>query len=402
MRFLIQMGHGMMAMNRELLQRFNDDRSAGVIIWPRTLERNQVERHAQEIRDFGASVLFDPCFYLPTTTLPRILDFPYWEGVDFHTLDFTGQQGIDFCRRVIDYQINTLDVTKVILPGRYTNVRNDDWLDMHAQFAESAADMSPGVPIYATVALGPDLIGDAASFDAVMNDLVQYPVQGVYLLYQSPNQDFLCDNDLFMMNLLTGCLSLSLAGKDVIIGYANQQDLIFAAAGVRTIATGNFRNVRSFDPAIFDMQELVERQRATWYYDGESLCEFRLQQLGLAYQRLGLRGEFGPETEYSKDMLQSANPANVRWSEPNAFKHYITVLRHQWMLFGGTPKRFRYQVVKGLHERALDRMSLYRERGLRLADRAGDTVNALPAWMSAIGSFVSTESVRLGGLNDVA
>src|SRR4051794_17945669 len=114
MRFYLQMGHGMMGMNRALLRQFAGGLDSGVILWPRTLNREQVERHAREVRDEGAAVLFDTCFYVPTTERARILDFPYWDGVSFDTEAFTGAQGADFCRRVVEYQVGTLDVTEVL------------------------------------------------------------------------------------------------------------------------------------------------------------------------------------------------------------------------------------------------------------------------------------------------
>lgn len=396
MRFLIQMGHGMMAMNRQLLEDFADGSQSGVIIWPRTLEPDQIVRHAEEIRGIGSSLLYDSCFYVPDTTRWKILEPPYWEGVDFNTTDFASKDGIEFCRRVIEYQTDTLQVTEVLLPGRYTNVRSEDWLEMHANFSQLGEDID--LPVYATVALGPDLICDTESFDAIMSEVVDYPVDGVYFLYHSPRDAFLCNDDLFLMNLLSGLLSLSLANKKIILGYANQQDLLFAAAGAETIATGNYRNVRSFNPIIFNEEEETERQRATWYYDGQSLCEFRLQQLGLAYQRLGMRGAFGPESQYSLDMLQSPNPAAMRWAEPNAFKHYITVLRDQWLSFGSIDKNHRHQAIQRQYQSVQECLTSYRDRGMQLVDRAADTVNALPSWMSALGSFVATESVRLAAL----
>ena len=398
MRFFMQMGHGMMAMNRELLGNFASGTDSGVIIWPRTLEPDQIVRHSQEVRDLGASLLYDSCFYLPYTNRPKILSPPYWDGVDFSTTDFTGQQGIDFCLRVIDYQIETLHVTELLLPGRYTNVRNDDWLQMHGNFSAAVANLGLDIPLYATIALGPDLISDIASFDAVINEVVNYPVSGVYFVYHPPRAAYICNDDLFLNNLLSALLSLSIAGKNVILGYANQQDLFFAAAGVETIATGNFRNVRSFDPSIFDEEEENDRQRAIWYYDGQSLCEFRLQQLGLAYQRLGMRGIFGPESQYSQDMLRSPNPANVRWPEPNAFKHYISVLRDQWLSFERLRRSDRHEGVRQLLLSASQHITSYQNQGMQIVDRAADTVGAFPAWLSAMGSFIASEAPRIANL----
>src|SRR4051794_13438055 len=88
---------------------------------------------------------------------------------------------------------------------------------------------------------------------------------------------------------------LSLAGKEVIVGYANQQDLLFAGAGVKTIASGNFRNVRRFTPGTFEAQDEEEFQtRGVWFYDGGSLSVFQPQHLGVAYSLFNMRGLFGP------------------------------------------------------------------------------------------------------------
>ncbi len=391
MRFLLQMGHGMMNMNLELLGNFGDGEDSGVIAWARTLTPEQAERHSEEVRQMGGSILFDSCFYMPHTSREKILSFPYWRGIDFGTADFAGGAGADFCRNVIDYQVNTLHVTKVLLPGRYADVRNEEWLEMHALFAETARSMDLDVPVYSTIALGPDVIRDLPSFEGILNEIVTYPVDGLYFLYRPPDSQYLTNDDLFLANLLTGFLSISLAGKEIILGYANQQALISAAAGVETIATGNFRNVRSFDPAIFEEEDDLEMRRGIWYYDGNTFCEFRLQQLGLAYQRLGLAGHFGPVSQYSAEMLQSANPATYRWQEPLAFKHFITVLRDQWLALGEPPPNQRHILSSQLVQAAKDNIRGLQSHGLVLTDRALEASSALDALESALGSFDAIE-----------
>src|SRR5688572_8026163 len=98
MRFYLQTGYGMMDMNREFVREFGAAAKTGVIIWPRTLTRPQVEKHAAELSKAGADVLFDPCFYNPLTFRESILNYPYWDGFDFDTTDFAGPQGREFCK----------------------------------------------------------------------------------------------------------------------------------------------------------------------------------------------------------------------------------------------------------------------------------------------------------------
>lgn len=387
------MGYGMMGMNRELLRRFNAGTDSGVIVWPRTLDREQVERHAREIRSEGASLLFDPCFYVPNTSRSRILDYPYWENVNFSTSDFTGQAGVDFCRRVIEYQVNILNVTEILLPGRYANVRNEDWLAMHRLFAETADGMRLDRPVYSTIALGPDVLRDRASIDSILDEITAYPVAGFYFLYRPPNDEYLTTDDLFLVNLLVAFLSISLADKDIILGYSSQQALLFSAAGVRTIASGNYRNVRCFNPDIFDLEDESERRRGIWYYDGQSLCEFRAQQLGVAYQFFNMRGMFGPNTVFSDPLLSAQNPAIINWPEPDAFRHFLTVLRDQWLSFQGFARNQRALQVQALVDNARNHVQAYQQRRFPLGDRSAE--NALASYTNALQAFLAIEQDRI-------
>jgi hypothetical protein len=297
----------------------------GVILSPRALKKDQLERHAGEIRAAGGAVLFDPQFYQPRTDHQKILSFPYWEDLDFSTSEF---DPADFCRRVIDYQRDVVGVDELILPGRYANAATGEWRDMQAGFAECARGLDR--PVYATLAVGSDLVNNGEAFDAVLDDVLSYPVDGIYLLACRPRNQFYAQDKLFLYALLDGCLSLVRSGKRIIVGYANQQFLMFAAAGVTCVASGNFRNVRHFNPDIFATQEGDISQRATWYYDGWTLGEYRVQAMALHYRR-GHRRAFGPECEYCRPLLEAENPAGVVWGERDAFRHFLHELGDQWL-----------------------------------------------------------------------
>lgn len=396
MRFFMQLGHGMRSLNRDLLRQFAGGLGAGVVLGPRVVDRQQNEKHAAEVNETGASVLFDPCFYDPHTTRESIRDYPYWDGLTFDTNDFSGTVGADFCRRVIDYQVTALDVTEVILPGRFTNTRSDDWLEMHRLFADTADQARVGRKVYSTVALGPDLIADRPSLDAVLNEVTAYPVDGVYLLYRPAEGEYLTTSQPFLLGLLDLGLSLSLAGKDVIVGYANQQDLVLGAVGVKTIASGNYRNVRRFDPTNFQPSGDAVKNRATWYYDGRSLSEFRQDDLTVAYQRLGLQGQFGPSTVHAEAILSAANPATVPWPEADSFKHYLTVLRDQWHSFAATPRATRGRTVNALLDTAHAQQQVFAISQLGGFGRSAAT--AVTAYRQALTTFLSVEAARVSVL----
>ncbi|HLW01393.1 MAG TPA: hypothetical protein VKT82_22245 [Ktedonobacterales bacterium] len=392
MRFFLQMGHGMMAMDKELIGRFNDGRNAGVIMWPRTVKRSQVEHHAKEILNAGASVLFDTCFYLPRTGLPAILDYPYWSGTTYDTIDFSGQAGKDFCKRVIDYQVNTLHATEILLPGAYTNSITNQWLEIHHLFAEIAGEMQLDRPIYSTIALGPDVILNQSALDNALNEITAYPTSGIYFVYHPGKDAYLPTNQLFLVNLLSAFLSLSLADKAVILGYANQADILFAATGVQTLASGNFRNVRNFDPAIFDVVPDAIASRKTWYYDGQSMGEYLPEQLGIAYQRFGMGGIFGPSTPYVDSLLKAPNPAIVNLQEPDAFKHFLTVLREQWLQFRGIDASQRLDAVEDFFREVKNYQQQIQAKRFTLGRPFTDALSAIE---DAITSFRVLEADRL-------
>lgn len=370
-----------MGMNCELAEK---NPGLSVILSARNCTPKQVKSHAKVLHELGAKVLFDPQFYEPRTGLKNILNYPYWEGIGFETVDFTASRAQNLCNDIINYQVEEINVDEVILPGRYTNAITEEWLDMHYNFVESASTLGLKVPIYLTIAVGPDVILNRTAFDRLINEIITYPVDGIYFISKHPNGNYLVNDDSFIYNKLDGLLSISLAGKQVISGYSNQQSLIYSCVGVAGFATGNFRNVRSFDPTTFDVSESSDKQRATWYYDGNTLSEFRAAALRLAYSR-GLNGYFGPVCEYCKPLLEAKNPAAVDWGERPAFRHYITEVRRQWEELSLVKINHRLEYTIKYFEAAQARLSELTSKGFRLGERSINPV--LEATLGALASL---------------
>ncbi|KEK23347.1 hypothetical protein [Bacillus gaemokensis] len=378
-RFYLQQGHGMLALNREFVEKNSE---VGIILSPRNCKREQIEKHAKELHKRNAAVLFDPQFYQPRTERENILNYPYWNGISFETVSFLQSGSRELCSGIIRYQVEELEVDEVILPGRYTNAVNEEWLEMQYSIVNTAASMNLDELVYTTLALGPDVIGQKQVFDRIVNEVIQYPVDGVYIVLNTPS--YLVNDEIYIYNLLDGLLSLKLAGKKVLVGYANQQALIFAGVGVSGLATGNFRNVRKFNPETFDVPlEDKKPQRATWYYDGQTLSEYRIPALALAYQR-GLKGNFGPLSPYTKELLESSNPTHIKWGEREAFRHYLTLMKQQWEQVNKKPVSQRIQEVIKLLEEAEEKLNGLVENAFRPGERSfikcfEPTLNAITA-----------------------
>lgn len=389
MSFLLQQGWGMMAIDVELV---SAGVAAGVILSPRVSSPEQLAEHAEEIRDLGGQIHVDPQFYVPATEHSRIRNFPFWNGIVYDTTAFAEGGATSFCDRVIEYELE-LQVNGVLLPGAYTNTGDSEWRDMQACFVECGAGARLDRPVYMTLAVGPDLVANRATFDVVVDEVVSAPVQGVYFLVRHPNDQFLVSDDSFLYGLLDALLSVRLSGKDVIAGYSNQQGLLYASAGVDTIASGNFRNVRHFNPDIFDVQEETDIQRATWYYDGWSLSEFRIAQIALAYRR-GMR-DFGPPCDYCEVLLAAPQPSAIPWREPDAFRHHLFELSRQWRQLEAVRRGERAGRVRGTVEEARTRLNNLLARRMQLGERSfypavSPSLNALEGLIADRGADLAT------------
>lgn len=366
MEFLLQQGWGMMELDSEFIRK---DLASGVILSPRVYKIEQIEHHSKEIRDLGADLLFDAQFYQPRTGREKLLDFPYWKNLKFKTTTFDEKAASSFCKSCIEYQVNRLEVSKILIPGRYSNSIDQNWLETHSNFAETAHSLKTDIPIYSTVALGPDVILNDEVFNSVLDEVTEYPVNGIYFVFRHPEDNYLVQDENILYNLLNGLLSIRLSEKDVILGYSNQQSLIFAAAGVKTIASGNFRNTRYFDPDIFDVQEEGDQQRALWYYDANTLSEFRTKSLSLAFKR-GLQKLFGPICEYCQPLLESTDPASIRWAEPSAFRHFLYELQRQWLGLDAKSAALIIKKISVLIETASLNLHNLANNGFHLGDRS--------------------------------
>ncbi len=384
----------MKSLQREFVEKHP---GTGVILSPRHCKHDQAQRYVVEISQAGGRVLFDPQFYNPRTSRESITEYPYWTTniETFSTQDFTHDCAEDFCSRVLAYQISELNVDEAILPGRYANALTESWFETQFSIANTALVEQIDIPVYSTIALGPDVIATAETLDWVIDEAIMWPTDGVYMVFRHPNSDrFLIHDDVFLYNILNALLSLEIAGKKVIVGYANQQMLITAAVGVHGLATGNFRNVRQFNPEIFAPEEDKIRTPAVWYYDSKSLGEFRIQELELAYRR-GMQELFSSGSPFDQLLISASSPASVRWGQRLAFQHYLYCMHLQWTMLQSYPRADRAQTVIKMLDDASSRMDVLKDRGFNLGSRS--FVSALEPSLSAVRAIASDRAHDLSG-----
>lgn len=399
MSILIQQGNGMLQMNNDLA---HDISNLGVILSPRALNKNhaidRLKQHADELRNKGVKILFDPQFYVPRTNLDKLLKFPYFDNVgDYNTVYFKSQDSKKFIENVINYQIDIINVDEVIIPNVYSNSLDSNWHDLTKLFAEESVKITEKTK-YLTIPIGADVVNNKAEFDYLVSCLSQYGVEGYYFVIKPPNGNFVADEQ-YLYNLLDAFISLNLAGKKIILGYTNQQSLIFAAAGVSKIASGNFRNVRSFDPENFYADENEEdfKRRGVWYYDGNTLSELRPQQITMAYNRR-IKANFGPTCKYCEPLIMNPQMA-ASWKEPQSFKHYLYELNRQWNDLMTVPVTQRIDTVIALLEQAKVNLLQLKKFGVRVVDREFGE-NVIEASLAALEAIKHDRLMEITALID--
>ena len=326
MDLYLQFGWGMMKLCREFCQ---DWRYSTVILSPRDLKADQLERLSADITDSGGSVLLDPQFYLPRADHHRLTAHNYWPD-NYETAGFV-DNGMQVMVRELALLNMSLGTKHFIVPGIKAEAVDASWLDTQRALMGMARDATEQ-SLIATICLSGEAIRSMDQIARVIRLAENVRANGYYLVLERPGNSYLTDDPLWLANALDLAVGLRRLGSRVIVGYSNHQQLIMACAGVDAIASGTWLNVRSFSSGKFQStNEDSIRRRAVWYYCPQALNEYRLEYLDLGVARLGLRAELYPDpsTSYAEPLFTVAQPSTSGWSEPDAFRHYLTALRAQ-------------------------------------------------------------------------
>lgn len=393
MRMLLQQGYGMMSLNLEFVNKYDD---IGFILSPRALQSGQepkrLKEHANQIKKQGGKILFDPQFYQPRTNLDKILTFPYFNGLNYETATFTGDSAKIFSQNVVKFQKDILEVDEFIIPGIYTNNFSESWINQQEDLLDGALSSDIDGTFYQTISIGSDFVLDERFGDFV-GQLTIADVDGYYLTFKRPTTEYSVSDTVYLYNLLDAILSLKLSGKKVIIGYANPQDLIFSAVGLDGIASGNYQNVRGFNPEIFFASNEFKR-KSVWFYDNNTFSEFRPEQLSLPQKRNKLQ-LFEPYNEYTKDFL-NANPiSNYPWTESNNFKNYLYNMYKNCKDINQNKDRFSY--VESMFSEKEKNLNILLKSGIR----EGNRTFSLASFDSSLSALSAIKNDRADDISEL-
>lgn len=328
MELWLQFGYGMMGHCRDL---HADWRDTTIVLSPRDLEPDQLAGFAHELAQAGATVLIDPQFYLPHANHERLVSHDYWPK-NYDTAEFWGGQPLEELMRKL-VALNE-PCEEFIVPGLFASKVNEAWLDpMRRVFDTAAYSKTDGRTRYATVALASEAVSSDEQIDELLEEIHQWPVEGVYLVVEHPNSQYLVDDPSWLANVLDLVSGIRLGRKDVAIGYASHQMLIAASAGATAIAAGNWLNTRSgFDTGRYVEEEDKRAQKRTWYYCPQALSEYKIPFLDIG-RRSGVLTALAPAAGFDATscamLFSGGQPTGAGFAEGDSFRHYLKALRHQ-------------------------------------------------------------------------
>lgn len=330
MDLTLQFGYGMMQHTQALLA---DWGGGTVVLSPRDLDDTQVRRLSAQITKLGAEVLIDPQCYLHGSDHFRLVKHAYFQVFSANTTGalLGGAATADLLRALSE--LNTaVGAGRLIVPGRIAKPVDDDWFALQEVVLDEAPFHFSG-PRLATIALSSEAVLDEAQIEAIVDRSEAWKADGYYVVAETPNGSYLVDDPRWVANLLSLLAGLHLQRRYVVLGYANHQMLAAAATNIDAIAAGTWLNVRRFDPDRFMSPEEGDiARRTTWYYAPQALSEFKIPFLDIA-ERTGVLAGLAPPGGYPRQhadpLFSGGQPSSVGWTEQQAFRHYLTTLRHQ-------------------------------------------------------------------------
>lgn len=352
MELLLQFGFGMMEHCRHLLTEWG---GGTVVLSPRDLNERQLCSLAGDIAGIeGGTTLLDPQFYVPHADHDRLCSHKFWPHDFASGAFFRGSEMQSLVRRIVALN-EDLSTEAIILPGMLASPVDDLWLAHHESFLTTARDLVGGSrPLYSTLALAADSVRNREQITALLEAVTRWGADGYYIVCEHPNGDYLVQDAIWLAHVLDLTAGLRLASARVILGYCNHQMLVAHVAGANAICSGTWMNVRSFPPEKFskDYEEEI-RRRATWYYCPQTLSEYRIPFLDVAYEQGVLdllKPPRGLDGGYVGSLFSGVQPSSVRFSEQAAFRHYLHALRGQAQALDVSG----YDAAQHVHEQALN------------------------------------------------
>lgn len=383
MELYIQMGHNMRSLALEHLDEFGN---GTIILSPMNILPKSIEKYATEVHKKNGKVLIDPQLYYPRKYQKKLSEYEYWPQKDITLLE-EGQ-----FEQVIEKLVSLNKKTKAdmfLLPSITAKKIDTLWNKMQKMIIQSAKQFVLTDEYIHTIALSSEVVNDEAQIEKVIDFVEEWEVKGVYIVCEHPERYYLVDQPLWVANIMSLVGGIKRQQKKVIVGYANHQLLCLALAKCDAIASGQFLNLRWFQPEHFEtIDEKHPSRRAVWYYAPQTLSEYKIPFLDIA-KRMKLLDRIQPpeimRNPYSDMLFQGSLPSSTGFGEKEAYRHYLYCLRKQCQI----SVRDTYKETKDAHLAMLGTaeqiLSGLWEKGIKGQDR--DFIEAIDVNRAAIAAF---------------
>lgn len=327
MDLYIQMGHGMQKLALEHLTDFGE---GTLIVSPMNIMPKSIVDFSNKVHKLNGSVMVDPQLYYPRKYQKNLSQYSYWPQSELTMLE---AGAFDKVIQLLTDLNRAVRSEAFVLPSITTSRIDDRWDYVQKSIIESAHRYASGFEIIHTISLSSNVIMDETQVEKSVAYVESWDVNGVYIVCEHPDNYYLVDKPLWVSNLLALVAGIKRLHKKVIVGYASHQMLCLALAKCDAIASGNFLNVRWFQPEHFETVDNDEvSRRAVWYYCPQALSEFKIPFLDIA-KRMGILDRLAPAPEminpYCEMLFGDVLPSSTGYSEKEAHRHYLYCLRKQ-------------------------------------------------------------------------
>ncbi len=380
MDFYLQFAYQMQVVCCDLIQEWG---GGTVIMSPRDCKplgedkSGELEKHAASIRVVGGRILIDPQFYRPESDHKVLTSHAYWpdkyDSVEFWEKRDEPDYG-ELLKRLGELNAK-VEASAIILPGTLATVVDDEWLARQSRMI-GAARMEYGddEELLATVALSADAVRSADQVHAILAAAGDWRVQGIYLICEHPDGQYLVENDAWIANILDLTAGFRLRGQSVVIGYANQQMLVAACASVTAIASGSHKMKRQFSSSTMMEKDGDDVMRqATWYYCPQAYSEFKIPRLDSANLQKVLGKLRHPEDMgvcHADVLFAGAQPSTVGFRHKLSFKHYLGSLHAQSLALRKATFNDTVQVYRGSLDAAEKLLKELQAKRIRAEERS--------------------------------
>jgi hypothetical protein len=330
MQLYLQFGWGMKKLVLDFSKTWDD---VNVILSPRDITPKQLEIWNKEFAKAGVSCLFDPQCYFPKSNHNRLSQYNYWNNSLSTNLASVEKFEMAFIRSIAQYN-DIVGSEEFIIPSimrKFDKNWIDRWVTDSLKLIEATRKIVQNKRTLLTLALPSDLMCQSEEIIEKMIGISEkFDVDGYYMIVEPTEDKYLVDHPVWLSNVLQLCAGLKLQGKKIIFGYTNQQMLCLTAAKVDAIASGTYLNVRKFSNKFEELEGEIKR-KSIWYYYPESLSEYKISFLDVAFNA-GVLDEMKSSqftNEYIALIFSGIMPSSTAFNEPLAFSHYLDSLRQQ-------------------------------------------------------------------------